>query len=234
MRDIVNIEIEMINRYEGDIMQDIIKKDKGITYEIFQEKDLEETATLISEIFTRGEPVTKALGMTAKEFYSFADLYCKKAVKDGLSMIAKDKDKVVGFIISEDFDSAQPEGIENIDIKGIPLMALVDEIEKDAKSNKKEGEKRFHMFLGGTDKQYEGRHIGTTLVEESMKLAKNKNFTSIIAEPSGFATQHMFRDKFKGFEQKNFIEYKTFQYNGKNVFENIDGPIGLPLMEKRL
>ena len=215
-------------------MSDIIKEDKGIIYEIFQEKDLEETTMLIAEVFTSGEPVTKALGMTTKEFHYFAELYCKKAVKDGLSMIAKDKGKIVGFIISEDFDSAQPEGIENIDIKGIPLMALVDELEKDAKSNKKEGESRFHMFLGGTDKQHEGRHIGTTLIEESLKLAKIKNFTSAIAEPSGFATQHMFRDKFTGFEQKTMIEYKKFLYNGKNVFRNIEGPIGIPLMEKML
>ena len=212
----------------------IIKEDKGIIYEILQEKDLEETIILLSEVFTSGEPVTKVLGMTAKEFHYFAELYCKKAVKDGLSMIAKDKGKVVAFVISEDFDSAQPEGIENIDIKGIPLMALVDEIEKEAKASKKEGEKRFHMFLGGTDKQHEGKHIGSTLVEESMKLAKKNNFTVVIVEPSGLATQHMFREKFKGFEQKNFIEYKTFQYNGENVFKNIDGPAGLPLMEKRL
>ena len=212
----------------------IVKEDKGITYEILQEKDLEETTTLLSENFTKGEPVTKSLGITANQFYYFAEIYCKKAVKDGFSIIAKDKDKVVGFIISEDFDYAQPNGIQDIHPKMLPLMALVDEIEKDAKSSKKEGEKRFHMFLGGTDEQYEGRHIGTTLAEESMKLAKNKNFTSIIAEPSGFATQHIFRDKFRGFEQKNMIEYKTFIYNGENVFKNIDGPIGLPLMEKML
>ncbi len=215
-----------------NISEIILREEKGIVYEILQEKDLEETITLLSEVFSRGEPVTKSLGITAKEFHYFAEIYCKKAVKDGLSIIAKDKGKVVGFVISEDFDSAQPEGIEKIDIKVVPLMALVDEIEKDAKSNKKEGERRFHMFLGGTDKQYEGRHIAVTLIEESMKLAKVKNFTSAIVEPSGFATQHIFNKL--GFEQKNMIEYKSFLYDGKNVFKDIEGPVGLPLMEKDL
>jgi hypothetical protein len=63
-----------------------------------------------------------------------------------------------------------------------------------------------------------------------MKLAKIKHFSSVVAEPSGFATQHMFNKL--GFETRNMIEYKTFLYEGKNVFKNIEGPIGLPLMEK--
>lgn len=214
--------------------QIILKEDKGITYEILQEKDLEETTALLSQIFTEGEPVTKSLEITPKEFRYFAEIYCKKAVKEGISMIARDKDnyKIVSFIISEDFDSPQPEEIQNIDKKIVPLMALVDAIEMDTKSIKKEGERRFHMFLGGTAKNYEHRHIATILVEESLKLAKSKNFTIAIAEPSGFATQHMF-NKLK-FEQKNMIEYKKFLFEGKNVFKNIVGPVGLPLMEKRL
>jgi hypothetical protein len=65
-----------------------------------------------------------------------------------------------------------------------------------------------------------------------MKLAKNKNFTSVIVEPSGFITRHMFNKL--GFEQKNIIEYKKFLFEGENVFKNVVGPIGLTLMEKRL
>ena len=211
----------------------ILKEDKGIIYEILQEKDLEETSALIAEVFSKGEPVTKSLEITAEEFYFFAEIYCKKAVSEGLSIIAKDKDKVIGFSISEDFDTDQPEGIKKIDQKIVPVMALVDAIEKDIKCDKKEGEHRFHMFLGGIAQLYENRHIATTLIEESLKLAKIKHFTSVIVEPSGLATQHMFIDRL-GFKQKLMIEYKKFLYEGKNVFKNIEGPIGLLLLEKRL
>ncbi len=210
----------------------ILKKDNGIVYEIFQKRDLEETAALIAEVFSGGEPVTKSLGITAKQFYYFAEIYCNKAIMEGLSIIAKDGGKVVAFVISEDFDSAQPEGIEKIDEKVVPLMALVDAVEKEAKDNKNEGERRFHMFLGGTMKQYENRHISTIMIEESMKLAKNKNFSVVIVEPSGFATQHMFNKL--GFEQKKVIGYKEFLFEGEKVFKNIIGPFGLPLMEKRI
>ena len=215
--------------------ENILREEKGILYEIMQEKDLEETATLLSKIFSSKEPVTKSLDITEEEFRYFAEIYCRKAVRDGLSVVAKDKsnkDKIVSFIISEDLDSEQPEGIEKVGPKILPLIALVDALEEDIKSNKKEGERRFHMFLGGTDKEYENRHILTILNEETMKLAKTKGFTSLVTEPSGFATQHIFK-KF-GFETRNMIEYKTFLYEGKNVFKNIEGPVGIPLMEKSL
>jgi ribosomal protein S18 acetylase RimI-like enzyme len=216
-------------------MSDIIlKKVKGIVYEILQEKDLEETIVLLSDIFTRGEPSVRYFGITPKEYYYFAQLYCKKGIEEGLSIIAKDKDtgKIVAFLLSEDFDSSAPEGIEKIDRKIAIDMAIVDALEEEAKAARKEGERRFHIFFGGTDKEYVNRGIMTTLIEESIKLAKRKKFTNIIAEPTGLATQHIFK-KF-GFEQQKMIEYKKFVFEGKHIYETFEGPIGIILMEKRI
>ena len=110
----------------------------------------------------------------------------------------------VAFLISEDFDSSKPEGIEKIDKKIATDMAIVEAIVEDAKVNKKEGERRFHIFLGGTAKEYVNRGIMTTLIDESIKLAESKKFSNIIAEATGSATQHIFK-KF-GFEEKKTIE----------------------------
>jgi ribosomal protein S18 acetylase RimI-like enzyme len=212
----------------------ILKEEKGIVYEILQEKDLEETAVLLSEVFSRGEPSVRYFGITAKEYHYVAELYCKKGIEERLSIIAKDKDKskIVAFLISEDFDSTKPEGIEKIDKKIAIDMAIVDAIEEDAKANKKEGERRFHIFFGGTEKEYVNRGIMTTLIDESIKLAKRKKFTNIIAEPTGFVTQHMFKKL--GFEQKKTIEYKKFIFEGKNIYEKMDSHIGILLMEKKI
>ena len=213
-------------------MNIIVKEDNGIIYEMFQEKDLEETTKLFSEVFPRGETTVKYLNITPKQYYLIADLYCKKAIKEGLSMVARDKNtgKIVGFLLNEDFDSPKPEGIENIEPIVAMDMSLIDDLEAELKANKKEGEKRFHLFLGGTEVGYEKRHILSTLIDESIKLAKDKNFTSIVAEPTGFATQHIIKKL--GFEQRNFIEYKKFQFQGKFIFENMEGPEGIILMEK--
>ena len=210
----------------------LLKEERGIVYQILQKKDLEETAVLISEVFTKGEPSVRYFGITAKEYLYIAELYCKKGIEEGFSIIAKDKGKIVAFLISEDFDSSKPEGFEKINKKIVTDMAIVDAIEEDAKANKKEGERRFHIFFSGTAKEYGNRGIMTTLIDESIKLAKSKKFTNIIAEATGFATQHIFK-KF-GFEEKKTIEYKKFVFEGKNIYENLDGPIGILLMEKRI
>jgi hypothetical protein len=212
----------------------ILKEDKGIIYEMLEEEDIEETAKLVSETFTGGDPLAIALKITPDEYYYAAEIYCKKAIKEGLSMIARDmkNGKIVSFMINEDFDSPKPEGIDKMAPKALIGMELIDMLEKEIKVEKKEGERRFHLFLGGTDKGYENKHILSNLMDESMKLAKNKNFTSIIAEPTCFPTQHICNKL--GFIQKNFINYKKFQFHGLNVLENINGPLGIPLMEKRI
>jgi len=212
----------------------VLKEEKRILYEILQEKDLEETIILLSKIFTREEPSVRYFGITEKEYYYFAQLYCKKGIEEGLSIIAKDKDigKIIAFLLCEDFDSSAPEGIEKIDKKIAIDMAIVDAIEEEAKANKKEGERRFHIFFGGTEKEYVNKGIMTALIDESIKLAKRKKFTNIIAEPTGLATQHIFK-KF-GFEQQKMIEYKKFVFEGKHIYENLEGPIGIILMEKRI
>jgi len=212
----------------------ILKEDKGIVYEILQEKDLEETAVLVSEVFAEGEPSVKYFGITAREYHYISHLYCRKGVEEGLSIIAKDKNegKIIAFLICEDFDSAEPEGIEKIDKKIVVDMAIVNAVEEDEKANKKEGERRFHIFFGGTEKEYINRGIMTTLIDESIKLAKSKKFSNIIAEATGSATQHIFK-KF-GFEEKKTIEYKKFVFESKNIYENLESPIGIILMEKRI
>lgn len=212
----------------------ILRENKGIIYELFQEKDLKETIALVAEAFSRAEPMTKSQGIIADEFYYFAEIYCKKAVRDGLSIVAKDEGKIIGYIISEDLESSPPEGIEKTNIKFDPIMALLNELDEEyVKSYKKKGDKVFHLFMGGVDEGYEKKHINTTILEENLKLAKLKNFSVAISEPTGLAAQHILIDKF-GFDEKIRIEYKKFSYNGKYVFKNIEGPIGCMLVEKRL
>ena len=219
---------EIILEYKG-----IILEYKGITYEIFREKDLEETVNLIAEDFSRAELMTKSQGITAEEFHYFAEIYCKKAIVDELSIVAKDTGKIIGFIISEDLESDPPEGIENINIKFNPTMALLNKLDEEyVKSYKKIDDKIFHLFMGGVDQQHEKRHINTTLIEESLKIAKLKKFTVAIGEATGLAAQHILRDRL-GFIERIVIEYNKFLYEGKYVF-NIDEPVNCILAEKRL
>lgn len=214
----------------------VLAEKKRIIYEIFKENDLEQTIACIIDVFPRREPMTKALHITPDEFYSFAKIYCKKAVKDGLSVIAKDRDtgRVIGFMISEDLVSEPQEEIEMISKKFHPIMALLNRLEEEYKKNRMvdKGEV-LHLFMGGVSQHYEGRNITTTLIEENLKLAKMKNFSYAIGEETGKVVFHITRDKL-GFNEKNSIQYKSFTYKGEKVFENIETSASCILVEKQL
>lgn len=207
----------------------------GIIYEILQENDIEQTIACVIETFSIGEPMAKSLGITPDEYHSFAEIVCKKAVKDGLSIVAKDKatSKVIGFSISEDLVSEPPERIEKINVKFHPILALLTILdEKYKKSHKVEKGQIFHLYMVGVSESCKNRNIATVLLNESLKLAKLKNFSGAIAEATGLVSQHIIRDKL-GFEEKFEIEYKSFTHEGKNVFKNIMNSHRCILLEKR-
>lgn len=213
----------------------MLAEKEGISYEILQENNLKQTVACISEVFPGGEPMTKALGITPDEFYPFAEIYCKKAINDGLSIIAKDKAsrKVIGFMISEDFVSEPAEEIKTINAKFHPILALLDSLDEIyKKSHKVEKGQIFRLFMGGVNEHYKRRNVGMTLTEESLKLAKTKNFSGAIGEATGFVSQHILRDKF-GFDEKAAIEYKSFTYKGENVFKTVEDAPRCVLVEKR-
>jgi hypothetical protein len=214
----------------------MLEEKKRIIYEIFKEDDSEQTIACIIDVFPRREPLTETLHITPDEFYYFAKIYCKKAVKDGLSIIAKDRDTggVIGFIISEDLASEPPEGIEMISKKFHPIMALLYRLEEEYKKTRRvnKGEV-LHLFMGGVSQRYEGRNISTTLIDENLKLAKMKNFSYAIGEVTGKAVLHITRDKL-GFIEKHAIEYESFTYKGVKVFKNIETSTRCILVEKQL
>lgn len=214
----------------------VLAEKKRIIYEIFNEDDLEQTIACIVDVFPGREPMTEALHITPDEFYSFAKIYCKKAVKDGLSVVAKDKDTggVIGFMISEDLASEPPEGIEMVNKKFHPIMALLNRLEEEyIKTRTVDKGKVLHLFMGGVRQYYEGRNITTTLIEENLKLAKMKNFSYVIGEVTGKVVFHITSDKL-GFNEKYSIEYKSFTYRGEKVFKNIETSTRCILVEKQL
>jgi len=214
----------------------LLAEKEGIRHEIMQPGDLEQTIACIIDAFPRAEPMTKALRITPDEFYLFAEMYCKKAIKDRLSVIAKDtvSGNVIGFLISGNLASEPPEGIETIHEKFHPIMALLDTLDEEYKKSVTVNEENvLRLFMGGVSKQYEGKNIVTTLIEENLTLAKLKNFSRAIGEATGSVSQHILLDKL-GFQNKYVIEYKAFTYNGEHVFRHIEDASRCILVEKQL
>lgn len=210
----------------------------GIIYEPLQEKYLEQAIECLVETFSKGEPMTKALGITPAEFRHLAGIFAEKAVKDGLSTVAMDRatGRIVGVCVSEDLMSEPPEGMDKIHAKFYPIMSLLSELDEGyTKSRPHEIGKGevFHLFMAGVRESYRGQSIATTLIYENLNLAKLKGFSYAIAEATGPVSQHILRDK-SGFAEKFAVEYESFAYEGEHVFENMETPSACILVEKRL
>jgi hypothetical protein len=56
----------------------LIVEERETIYKTLQANDLEQTVSCMVNIFPEAEPMTKALGITLDEFFSFAELFCCK------------------------------------------------------------------------------------------------------------------------------------------------------------
>ncbi|GAB1538935.1 hypothetical protein NUACC21_16000 [Scytonema sp. NUACC21] len=195
--------------------------------------DLEQVIYCLSHTFPQ-ETMSKALEINANSFSPFAEIVCRKAIKEQLSLVAKDEESgdVIGFSILEDFVSEFPK-LDGIDTRFLPILNLLSELDDWYKSNYqlKPGEV-LHLFMTGVDERYRGQGIAQKLMEEIFNVAKNNGYKSIIAECTGAITQHI-RAKY-GFQAIKEIEYKTYLYNGELVFKGIDDPRSCKLMLKTL
>ncbi|MGL5060379.1 MAG: GNAT family N-acetyltransferase [Microcoleus sp.] len=215
-----------------------VREEKRVIYEIFQEQDLEKTISCIVDVFSSSEPLAKVVGITQDEFYPFAKIICKKAVKDGLSHIAKDYStgEVIGFIISEKLiqeNNEQSNQIFDDFVKFIPILSLLAQLEEQYMSRLsiEEKEHTLHCFMVGVQASYRNQNIAKYLIDNNIKNAK-KFFLKAICEATGIISQHIFLQL--GFKEIVAIEYQDYEYQGVKIFGNLAPHKKCILMEKIL
>lgn len=210
-------------------------EDADLSCQIMQQDDLDPAIRCMVDAFTHYEPMTKALKITSDEFYQLAKIVCEKSVKDQLSLVAKEKKtgNVVAFSVAEDLMSEPPEGIENISDSFQPIFALLEDLDRVYKRVNRPVKGGFlRLFMGGSCFIYKNRGIITALLEGHLQLAREKNFLGVVAEVTGPISRHILVDKYS-FKEKNQIEYKSYVYNGRKVFANIEDASACILIEKR-
>jgi len=173
-----------------------LAQNNEILFQTMQHRDIAATAICISQVFSSFETLAKALKISLNEMYWLALPVCEKAADEELSIIAKYRKtkEVVGFIISEDFMTTDPQPPEGIDKKFEAVFCWLSELEENYRSYHpvKPGQV-LHIFMLGVQEQYTKRHIATTLVKENLNLAKHHNFEIAIAEATAVGSQHLFR-----------------------------------------
>ena len=213
----------------------LLKETPGVRYELFDLSARDEMALLVSEAFIRYEPMAVAQNFSQKEFIEFINLLAPKAEKKKLTITAKDKatEKIIGTLIAEDFVSPLPSGMEKLSEKFGPIFALLDELDGRYKQKRdiKLGD-CLHVYIVAIDQLRHGERSAQTLIGVCLENAIRQGYKVAVTEATGLISQHVFRKL--GFVDRHEILYKTFAYEGRQVFESIAGHTGTILMDKVL
>ena len=214
----------------------VLNEAEGVQYELFDIKELHEMAVMTAEAFARYEPITSSLGISIEDFADFVRLRSRpKAEQEELTVIARHQDtnQIIGAMVADDFAVEPPEEIRHLADKFEPVWAILDELDTQYKQGRilPKGE-YLHLLLGAVDHRHTGKNVAKNLVQTCLENGIKKGYRTGVVEATGVVSQHICR-KF-GFMDCFEIPYKIFAFQGKRVFESIEGHRGIILMDKAL
>jgi GNAT superfamily N-acetyltransferase len=217
-------------------MMEPLREVQGVQYELFDMHVIDEMALMVAEAFNRYEPMTVTQDIPVTVFVDFVKLLGPKARQEELTVLARDQEtgQVIGAMITDDFASVPPEGMEHLGETFEPIFALLGELDEQYKQGRslRLGE-YLHLFLIAVNHQHKGRNVAHNLIQSCLENGIRKGYHTAVVETSGVISQHIFRNKF-GFVDRLEIPYKTFVYQGRRVFESIEEHTGTILMDKTL
>jgi GNAT superfamily N-acetyltransferase len=216
-------------------MMKLLYEVKGVRYELFDMHALDEMAVMVADAFTRYEPMAITQNFSLEELVEFIKLRGPKAAQEELTVLARDQEtgQVVGALLTDDFASAPPEGIEHFSGKFGPIWALLDALDTQYKQGKslRVGDS-LHLLMIAVTHQHTGKKVAQTLVRACLENGIRKGYQTAVTEATGVISQHIFRKC--GFVDRFAIPYKAFMYQGRRVFESIEEHTGTILMDKVL
>ncbi len=206
-----------------------------VAYSLYMALDAEEMCRLLGDVFSRYEPPTVAMGITAEEFGAFVGMLCPKAELDQLTIVARSGEtgEMLGALLAEDPTVAAPEAMHRLGEKFDPIFDILGELDAEYR-----GDRHFdagecaHLFLLGVAEAASGRGIGQQLIARCLANAASRGYRVAITEATGQTSQHVFRKH--GFVERARRSYADHQYRGEAVFASVAEQGGPILMEKQI
>ena len=207
----------------------------AINHEIYRSGDGEEMAGLLSEAFTRREPLALAVGMKPDEFALFVKGLLPKAAEEQLTIVARhaESGEMLGAVLTNDpaceADASMGTRGRRFQMVGSILGQLVSTYR--AGREPAAGEV-LHLYLLGVSERATGMGIGQQLVAACVENGVRRGYRVAIAEATNKTSQHIFRKL--GFAERAQISYRDHRFEGEYVFASIAEHGGPVLMEKVL
>lgn len=184
---------------------------------------MQSTADLFTKAFCDSEPITKHLGIQYHEYEPFVMEVITKAVKDGISVVAVDKNnKVIACTIAEDItDMFEPKLSSYPKMK--PIFAILDELSKPFLAGKtfKKG-KIAHVWIAIVDQDYRGRGLSTEIDLACGAMCITKGYDFAYAEFTNPVSEKI-THHYKVQKLYNTIKYDSFTWSGQKPFAGVAG-----------
>jgi ribosomal protein S18 acetylase RimI-like enzyme len=206
-----------------------------IEYGIYSATDEEEMVRLLGEAFSRRDPPAFAAGLTPPEFEEFVRLFCPKAAVDGLTIVARKTGtgELVGALLTEDSDSALPDGIDGISPKFEPISDILGQLDEEYRGDLTVPHGEFlHLFLLGVAESVADRGVAQQLVSTCLEHGASKGYRLAVTEATNKVSQHIFRKL--GFTERVHRSYQSHRFNGQAIFASIAEQGGPILMDRSL
>lgn len=199
-----------------------------------QETDLEKVALLLSESFTKREPITMAMNFTIEEHLPHAKSLVATAIQDQLSFLCEDtvKEEITGYVLSEDFSRVH--NFSNpFSPKYPPIVGLLDELSLEfQKECLGQPGVIIHLLMLGVAPSYLKQGIGTQLAIKTLENSKSLRFKEVVAEATATYSQKIFDNL--GFQVKKGIRYSDYIFENARPFSEIRDPLNATFVSKVL
>ena len=197
---------------------------EGVRYELFTMAHAEGVTKVITEAFTKYEPMTVEQNIPEEAFIHFFQKLLPKAEAEGLTTVAIDEasGEVVGAMVSDDIGEPPPCDFEDIHEGFGPIFTLLEKLDNWYLENRPEPKpgEYAHFFMIGTLVGYKTRNIGFHLLDLAVANAKARGYKYGLAEVTGRISQHLFINRC-GFVRHHEIFYRDYEFNGQRVFASI-------------
>lgn len=219
------MKVPMLDRSRGFLTG------KNFSYSIMGPKDVEKANDLLYDTYHPDEPITKYLGLTqGGKRIADADRMVQEIAPRHLSLFALDpKGKPIGVSInnacylSELEDNTDKVLADVTDPEYKPLAAIHHELRLKNRHIYKElgTDKFFSIRMVGVENSQRGMGVATELIRRSILLAGCLGFSGIKTEATGNFSRIAFEAV--GLLPTNTIKYEDFEYEGKKIFNGLNG-----------
>lgn len=212
---------DLIKEKESSMSSTMMDTDYKI--ETLSENHFDSASELFTKVFCDSEPVTKHIGITYKEYEPFVREVLSKAIKDGLSVVAVDKNsKVIACSIADDIADQFKPNTGNYP-KLTPVIGLLNDLSNQFCSGKnfKKG-KIAHVWIAAVSPDHRGMGLSTAIDMACGNLAVSKGYDFAYAEFTNPISENIIHH-YKSLEKIASINYDDYTFEGQKPFRGVKG-----------